>query len=140
MSKPVDRWVKKYLNRARAAVEDYREGVTNPRRDPAEAAISMRPTLEAKMRSQATWDKWEHSLRTRGSRKYKERASTVGADRYPAGIESGKEEYKAFAAEFKTHLDAGLPDIRKMQKTSIEESINKAAAMIRHNAKFKRSG
>jgi len=136
MSKPVSRWVDKWHRRGRGAREDYKWGVENPSRDPRDAAIEQKETLVAKMAATETWDKWERRLKERGKKKWYDKTPKIGADRYTSGIEAGKPFYEEFAKAFKPHLDAGLEEIRKMPKATLEDAIAKAEAMIRHNAKF----
>jgi len=135
--KPVDLVVNKYLERARAGATLYAERTKTPRRDPTKAAISMRPTLEAKMRSKETWDKWEMKLSAVGFNGWLKGVQTKGVQRYPTGIEAGKDKYADFYGKFKAHLEEGLRQIVTMPKTTLEDSINRAAAMIRWNAKFR---
>jgi len=137
MSMPVERWEDRWFRKASAAVDDLRWGLEHPARDPVTAAIEMRSTLESKMAKKETWDKWEDRLKTVGKRRWYDRAPKLAPERYPRGIEAGRPEFRAFAEEFKPHLDRGLAEVRKMPRVTIEDSVNRAAYMIRHNAKFK---
>jgi hypothetical protein len=137
MSKPVERWTDKYAKRTAVAKDDYAWGVQNPSRPPVEAAIEQRRTLEAKMASKSTWDKWQDALSFVGSEGVKKAAAEKGADRYLPGVQFGMPKFTDFASKFKTHLDAQLPTIRKMSTATLDESIAKAAAMIKANAAFR---
>jgi len=135
--KPVDYVASKWKSRAQSAVEDYKRFVQSPSRDPIAAAISMKETLVAKMRSDETWRKWEEKLSAVGFKGWLEAVLTKGVQRYPQGIEFGSKYYEQFYSEFSKHLEAGLEQIYRMPRVTLEDSINRAAAMIRHNAKFR---
>lgn len=137
MVKPAARWVDKYGRRTAVATPDYQWGVQNPSRDPTAAAISMKETLKAKMADAKTWDKWEEALKAVGMGKWQEAALNKGASRYGPGVEFGKKYYSDFASKFEAHLAAGVAEVYKLPKVTIEDSINRAATMIRHNAKFR---
>lgn len=135
--KPVDYVTKKWLERARAAVEDYKLGVQNPRRDPIKAAISMKDTLMRKMAARETWDKWEQKLSAWNLEAWSKRAVNVGANRYPTGIEASQDTFKQFYEQFSKHLAEGLPKVYSIPRVTLDDSIRRAAEMIRHNAKFR---
>jgi hypothetical protein len=63
-----------------------------------------------------------------------------GVNRIAAGANSKKGKMEAFATEFYAHLDRGAPAIGSMPTNTLEDGVAKAAAQIRHNAAFKRSG
>jgi hypothetical protein len=83
-----------------------------------------------------TWDKWEAALKAVGNEKWQKASVQKGVARYGPGVEFGKPYYSDFASKFKAHLDAGVDAVRKMPKVSIEDSVARASAMIKHNAKF----
>ena len=136
MVKAVDRWVKKYEDRATVATEDYKYGIENPSRSPIEGAIAQRKSLEAKMRDPKTWDKWENALKFVGDEGWKKGCTEKGADRYPTGIRAGLSKYSDFASKFADHLEAGVSKVKAMPKITIDDSVKRAEAMIRHNASF----
>ena len=135
--KPLDLTVKKWLERARAGATLYAERVKNPRRDPTKAAIAKRADLEAKMSNKTTWDKWETRLSAVGFDGWLNAVLNKGVQRYPSGIEFGKTKFADFYEQFSKHLEAGLSKVLAMPKVTLEDSIRRAAEMIRWNAQFK---
>ncbi|MCD6590272.1 hypothetical protein J7K74_03775 [Candidatus Woesearchaeota archaeon] len=111
--------------------------IKQPRRDPIKAAISMRSTLEAKMADKSTWDKWQEKLEGIGFEGWLDATLNKGVPRFVPGIEYGFKYYKAFAEQFSKHLEEGLKKVLAMPKRTLDESIARAAEMIRHNAKFR---
>jgi len=136
-AKPVELAAKKYLERARAGAKLYEERIKTPRRDPTKAAISMRDTLEAKMRDKKTWDKWEERLASVGFEGWLDATLTKGVPRYVPGVEYGFKYWKDFYEQFKPHLEEGMRKVHAMPRVTLEDSIARAAEMIRHNAKFR---
>jgi len=137
MVKPVDRWVKRYEERTAVAEEDYRWGVQNPKRGPASAAIANRKVIEEKMRRKETWDKWEAGLRFVGDEGVIKAAVEKGAPRYVPGVKASLDKVRDFATKFAAHLEAGQKKVWAIPKITIEDSIKRAAEMIRHNAQFR---
>jgi hypothetical protein len=137
MSKPSERWVSKWDRRTAVATDDYLWGVQNPARGPATAAIAARATLEAKMASKETWNKWEDGLKFVGDEGIKAAAAAKGPARYTSGITYGRPKFEDFAAKFKSHLDSQLPAIQAMSTATLEQAAAKAVAMMKANAKFR---
>jgi len=135
--KPADKIVKKWGERAKAGVTLYAEFTATPRRDPTAAAVSMKQTWQAKVSSTETANKWEQALRNVGFQGYLYGVRTKGINRFPQGIDAGEVYMSQFMSQFLPHLAAGLPQVYRLPKTNIEESINRAATMIRHNARFR---
>lgn len=134
--KPVDRTVKKQLERARAGRDDYEYFIQNPRRGPATAAVGSRDDLEAKMRDKKTWDKWEANLKAVGDAGVIEAALAKGVDRFVPGVEFGSRKYEAFYSEFADYLERNLDEVLAMPKRNLEDAKKRAAKMIDINAKF----
>jgi hypothetical protein len=135
--KPADRIVSKWAERAKAGVNLYAEFTAQPKRDPTAAAVSMKATWQAKVSSTETANKWEQALRNVGFQGYLYGVRAKGVNRFPQGIDAGTVYMQQFMSQFLPHLAAGLAQVYRLPKTNIEESINRAAAMIRHNAKFR---
>lgn len=135
--KPVDLATRKWLERARAGASLYAERVKTPRRDPIKAAIANRSALEAKMSQKSTWDKWEERLSAVGMEGWLNATLTKGVQRYPQGIEFGKDKWRGFYEQFSRHLEEGLRRVLAIPKTDLEAAIRRATEMIRWNAKFR---
>lgn len=66
--------------------------------------------------------------------------TNIGIPRVSQGAQSKQSKVGSFMAEFLPYLAQGVARIDAMPKATIEDSINRATAMIRHNAGFKRGG
>ena len=132
-----DRIVQKWQQRAKAGLDLYRENTQQPKRDPTAAAAAMKATWHAKVSASETANKWEQSLRSVGIQGWLYGVQVKGVNRFPQGIDAGTPYVQQFMSQFLPHLAAGLPQVYRMPKTNIEEAIARAAAMIRHNARFR---
>ena len=92
--------------------------------------------------------KW-HAKVTQAEQKFKDnvgrvslsdwqQATVEGASRIASAVNAKKGKMERFAAEFYAHLDRGSAAIDQMPTNTLEESIAKASAQMRHNANFKR--
>lgn len=64
----------------------------------------------------------------------------IGIPRVGQGAQAKQGKVLAFMSEFLPYLQNGLTTIDKMPSVTLEDGIARATAMIRYNAKFKRSG
>jgi len=134
--KPIETIVQKWAERAKAGLELYKIYTASPKRDPTAAAISMKSTIQAKMSKPETWAKWENALRNVGFSGWLYGVQTKGVQRFTGGIDAGAPYMNQFMSQFLPHLAAGLAEVYRLPKVTLEDSIARAAAMIRHNAKF----
>jgi len=135
--RPAESILQKWVERAKAGAALYREHTATPKRDPTAAAISMKASWQAKMRAEETAAKWEQGLRNVGFQGYLYGVQVKGVQRFTSGIDAGAPYMQQFLSQFLPHVAAGLSQIYRMPKATLEDSIQRAAAMIRHNARFR---
>lgn len=98
----------------------------------------------------AKFDKWLQGVQA-NAQKWRTRVASVPLESWRAATIAGIPhiataasakvgKYKAFAAEFYPHLEAGMSKIHAMPDNTIDARIQRAVAMMQHNATFKRSG
>jgi hypothetical protein len=63
----------------------------------------------------------------------------VGIPRVAQGAQAKQSKVLAFQQQFLPYLQAGIGQIDAMPSTTLEDGIARATAMIRYNAKFKRT-
>lgn len=139
MVKSLEVWKAKYDRNARQAAPSYEAGIKAVDVDPTAEAVKARSTFEAKMTDPKTFDKWEAGLNRWDADSWKKRTLDKGVKRYPDGIRAGLDEYGKFADEFRPHLEKGQAMVKQMANITIDDAIARSAAMIRHNADFKRA-
>lgn len=128
----------KWSRRLQGATEDIRAGIERVTESPGVAAARKRQKWEAGI--QASRDKWERNTRNVTLEDWKSKAIEVGVPRVAAGAAANEDKMAKFAAEFYPHLERGQQQVRQMPDTTPEDRINRAVAMMRHNAKFRRGG
>jgi hypothetical protein len=126
----------KWAQRTAAASQDVVRGVDRVTQAPGQKAA-------------AQSGKWLTKV-TQAESKFRENVASVslgewqqatkdGASRIASGVNAKKGKMQKFADAFYAHLDRGKSAIDSMPTTTIEESIAKAAAQMRHNAQFRRT-
>lgn len=137
--KPPEIGARKLLERVRQSRAFYIYGVMNPKVSPTEAAVAMKDTWHRIMSDRRTADKWAENRKAAGDETWRAGILLKGIDRYIPGVEIGIGKYLDFASEFYPYMEKKIAEIKKMPKVTIEDRINRAAEMIRHNYNFKRS-
>lgn len=64
--------------------------------------------------------------------------TSYGISRAGTGAQQKSNKMQEFMTEFLPHLKAGVEQIHQMPRTTLDDGINRAVAMIRHNATFQR--
>lgn len=96
-------------------------------------------------------DKWLAKV-TQSKDKYQRRVGSVtladwqnsmtqyGIGRVAQGAQAKQGKMQNFMQEYLPFLSSGVAQIDAMPKNTLEDGINRAVAMIRHNASFQRKG
>ncbi len=90
-------------------------------------------------RVQASQDKWARNVQV-PLEEWRAAAISKGLPRIASGATAAEPKMAAFMREFLPHLDAGKARLDSMPKGSLQDSINRAAFMIQHNASFRKRG
>lgn len=125
----------KWVERASVAANDYKAGVTQPRRDWAQATSEAADAQAAGVQEAIADGRFERGVQNAGSSKWQRKASTIGATRFGPGVAAAKADYEAGFSPFANVIQGvTLPprgpkgDPRNYQRTQI---IGEAL----HNAK-----
>ena len=137
--KPPALGARKLLERARVATPFFIYGVQNPKVSPTEAALAAKETWRRIMSLSETVEKWARNRSAVGDVGWLSGILGKGKDRYVPGVEFGIGKYLDFASQFYPHMEPKIAEIKRMPKVTIEDRINRAAAMIRHNFSFRYS-
>ena len=137
--KPPELGAKKLLERVRQSKSFYLYGVQNPKVSPTEAAVAVADSWHRIMSDPRTKEKWVQNRKAAGDETWLAGILGKGADRFIPGVEFGIGKYLEFAQEFYPYMAAKVAEIKQMPKVTIEDRINRAAEMIRHNYNFKRT-
>lgn len=90
----------KYVARAGVAGGDYSAGVAAPRRDQAEAAVAAKDSWSAGVTAAITRDGFAKGVQAAGSEKWRRKASSIGAQRFPQGVNAAKGDFTSGVQPF----------------------------------------
>lgn len=128
----------KWVTRLSGATQDIQNGVQRVQVAPGQQAAAAKNKWLANVTAAA--DKWQRNTGAVSLQMWQQYMLQVGVPRIAQGAQAKQAKWGAFAAQFFPHLEAGISKIAGMPSTTLEDNINRAVAMMRHNASFKRSG
>lgn len=70
---------------------------------------------------------------------WKRLTASKGAARLSSGATEAKGKYVAFMTQFLPHLEAGVSKLKAMPRGDLNANIQRAVAMMQHNAEFRRT-
>lgn len=91
-------------------------------------------------RVQESADKWRQRVGSVSLQEWQNAMINVGIPRIAQGAQAKKGKMEAFMGQFLPYLEQGVQKVDAMPSVTLEDNINRAVAMIRHNAQFKRTG
>lgn len=125
----------KWQSRLSGSTQEITQGVQGVTVAPGQtAAKSVDKWLQNVQASKA---KWVAKVSAVSLSDWQQKMIEVGIPRVASGASANVGKVQAFQAKFLPHLDAGVAKVRAMPNLTLEDSIARAAAMIRHNASFK---
>ncbi len=130
----------KWATRAAAAGRDYQQGVLTPRREWAQATQEAAPAYEAGIMDAIAQGRFAKGATAAAGQKLKQKASTLGVDRFRTGVAAAKDSYAAGVAPYTQVIEAiNLPPRgRRGDPQNMQRAIDMAAAL--HQKKRERSG
>jgi len=129
----------KHARRLKASVEDIRKGVEKITRNPCELAAAKQEKMISKLTESINSGKWAKNLKKVTLDEWKTKMTEKGIPRISGGIDGAKAKVIDFAKDLLPHVDAGVEKVKRLPDLTIEDSVNRASAFIRHMADFKRS-
>lgn len=133
-----DEAMAKWQTRTSAATQDTAAGIKR---------VTEAPGLKAAAKSQkwlaavtAAEPKFKRNVAAVSLQEWQKAALEVGVPRIASGVQAKGYKFGNFAREFFPYLDQGVQRVQQMPDITIEDSINRVAAMMRHNHGFRRSG
>lgn len=129
----------KHARRLKAAIPDIEKGVGRVTVSPTALAADKADKMLAKVTEAVQSGKWAKNLRRVSLDEWKDKMIKKGTIRIAAGIDGAKAKTIAFAEDLLPHVDRGVELVKKMPDLSIEDSISRAGAFIRHMSNMKRS-
>lgn len=91
-----NRWV----NRTSMSVEEYRQGVSNPRTDWAQATTQAESSYNQGIQESISRGGFRKGVQNAGTAKWQEKALGKGAARFPQGVQEGRNDYETGVAPY----------------------------------------
>lgn len=126
-----DRWAAN-LSGATAQIT---AGVNAVTRAPGQAAAANVQVWLARV--QASAQKWQTNVGKVTLPEWQRAMTEKGIPRIAQGAQANKDKVLAFNQKFYPHLQAGMAKVNNMPKVTLQDNVQRAVAMIMHNASFK---
>ncbi len=128
----------KWVRNLSAATTAIQEGVQRVQTAPGQAAAAQEERWAQRLMQSR--EKWRRRVAAVSLEEWRQAMVQVGLPRVAQGAQAKQNKMRSFMAEFLPHLERGLAQIERMPAVTLEDGINRAVAMIRHNASFRRGG
>lgn len=128
----------KWVTNIGQATERITAGVRAVQTAPGQAAAAAHQKWLTRVQESA--DKWRQRVGSVSLQDWQDSMVNVGIPRIAQGAQAKQGKMEGFMTEFLPFLTQGVQKIEAMPSVTLEDNINRAVQMIRHNAQFKRSG
>jgi hypothetical protein len=132
-----DAAVSKWLTNLGAATARMTSGAQAVQKAPGQAAAAAADKWLAKVTQSKA--KFAANVAAVSLSQWQNAYINVGIPRVAQGAQAKQSKVLAFQQQFLPYLQAGIGQIDAMPSTTLEDGIARATAMIRYNAKFKRT-
>jgi hypothetical protein len=129
--KPIGRIREKWTRVTPLRTEDYKLGVTTPRRDQAAAAIAAKETHKAAMAQAAASDAYAKGVAKAGTQKWQSRALQKGPGRFAEGVMIGGDDYEKGFGPFRDEIEKTVlpPRFPRRDPRNVQRVATIAAAL-----------
>ena len=124
----------KWLKGLQGATQQITDGVNAVTVAPGVAAARQQTLWLARITASAP--KWAANVSAVSLGEWQQSMITRGIPNISQGAAAKQGKYTAFADKFFPYLQQGIAKVHAMPKTSLADGINRAVAMIQHNAAF----
>ena len=122
------------------ATQKITQGVNAVTVAPTSLAAQAVDRMVAGIQRAAATGKIQAALQAVSLTDWKEAMLNKGVPRIAQGATAAKGKMQAFLTQFLPHIQAGLAQIDStMPRGELEQNINRAVAMMRHNASFRKT-
>jgi hypothetical protein len=126
----------KWVNRLSAATADVQAGIQKVTTAPGQQAAAK--FTKWQNNTQAAGQKWKNNTAAVSLASW-QASATAGVGRIAQGAQQKQGKYESFAAQFYPYLDSQVARIKAMPDDTFEGRVQRAVAMMRANAAFKRN-
>jgi hypothetical protein len=127
----------KWLRNAKAGVQDAIAGVQRVTENPATKAIAKKDKMKQNWIKSMDDGTWEKSMGKVKLPDWQEKTAKKMQERMGAGIEAAESKRAEFDKWAVPVINEGMKIVADMPDMTLDDNINRSAAMIRHMAKNK---
>lgn len=125
-----------WKQRLDAATDRITTGVGKVTEAPGKRAAASADKMRARLLESLDTGRWQGAVAKVSVEDWKKAMVEKGIPRIRAGTAGAVPQMEAFAREFFPHLEAGIARIRAMPSVTLDDNIERAVAMMRHNSTF----
>lgn len=135
-----DQISQKWNTRMKQSVTDIQNGINAITENPAEKAIAAKDKMLQGVTQAVQDGRWEAGLRKVTLADWKAKTAAKVGERLAGGVDGAMPKRREFDTWMVTTMNNILPTINAMPKMTIQDSINKATAMITamHENRYKK--
>ena len=126
----------KWLTNLSGATERMQTGAASVTTAPGQAAAAAADKWLARVT--ASKQKFATNVAAVSLQQWQSAYTTIGIPRVAQGAQAKQQKVTDFMNQFLPYLQTGVAQVDKMPSVTLEDSIARATAMIRYNAKFKK--
>lgn len=124
----------KWQQRTTAAIPDAQKGVQNVTKSPMEAAANNKDKWAQNVAKAAANGRFEAGLRKVSLEEWKTNTIKKMGERIAGGVQSAQAKHQRFAEYLIPTVAAGQAKVAAMPSMTLQDSIQRAAAMMTHMA------
>lgn len=128
---------KKWGRNAGTAGQSLKEGIENVNESPMEAAAAKEDLYLQRIQEAVADGRYSRGLKKVSLAEWKDKTINKGVPRYQASIPGAIPKMEAAMNVLVPHIEEGQKLVQAMPSVTLEDGINRAAAMIRHMHKVK---
>ena len=129
----------KWGRKLKGSTEDIRRGIERDTEAPEVKEAQKQEKMKANLNKAIDDGTWARRVASVDVSEWKDKALKKGIGRIAQGVDEAGSKMTDFASEFFPYLEEGQRKVEGMPDITLEDNINRATEMMRHNAKFKRS-
>lgn len=127
----------KWSRNLAGSTDSIRQGVQAVTQNPAEKAAQRVEAYLAGVQRAVADGKYARGLRRVTLQMWQEAMLNKGIGRVASGATAGKGKMVSFLEKFLPHLEAGKQKLASMPRGDLQTNIQRAVAMMEHNASFR---
>lgn len=124
----------KWNRRMKGSIPDIQRGIASVQESPMERAAANKEKMKNNLIKSVDNGKWEEGLRSVSLGDWKAKTSEKVATRMTGGVDAAMPKRQKFDNYLVNTVNAGLQEINNMPNMTLEDSIARSNAMIRHMA------